>query len=1184
MSEDTRIINAISGRVIETNIRYFTTYNDLKAFIRLKWNIPTEQILILLPYGTKLKQSIFESYLSFNSNKLNLNDLSSHDNDTLNSSFLQKEFYVFDRRLFSLVNRPTKIDEKEITQSKNIDNLKKAHSFEDILQKADEILKEVVISETKVATELSLIKPVPSPLTETNFKTESSKSYHNITSVLVTNMGWLSALEIDVHYLQQLISDFSEDISNIIKCLFMANDYLKKYAFDVEQLYNSNVSFLVQLSDIKNGSKWSTYYNNVLDKLKALNGMNLQQYVNSEKLHTDFNLVNEIDRKVNNELLKIKKEIDGNLTERDVILDNIRQTEGHFLPLNDKYRLEDEMLEKFNELIDKLKLEIRQLLDKKMQDLSEDQLDEIATNTLSSKQKSTVGMLYTIAQALYTKVEDFLNQKYLLQEETVLVLGQNEKILTQDCNTQLKLYQNTIQHFTQVEDIPVIYGLYMIELYRQKLWFFNIVNDTNSFIDGSHVRTDKEVSMRDDWVNHYGLVASLFTDNIRGTSDFEYLKKLLSKAEKTENRDNNLLYNTQIEAEQLFSSIKRYIQELTETTINADVYNTLGKNFQDMTNLSLVLSHNNLENFENTEDRIRYYRERVRKLESILHDLYLNNSHQWPTGMLVMSFPKATLTDGNVSSTSTIGFPSFINKKSNINDRTLAVTRVDTDNLTKKIEEKQLEIDNQNRDLADLRLESAAYRETLTHLNQELFRLTTLREKSEVEQETRTLEYKESLEKLINQNIVSTTEIQKLNTELSESKCAYNALKEEQGTLSRVWNSEKEQLKLEIERLKGELSKRPPDNQTNTKEELMANSSTATDPNTKDVDTQTEWTTNTVSTQTGPETIMEQPPESSKQLELINKNRELQQIIFEIFRRNIYILENIGLLLTIKNKSDSISPQGIIGLSNDQLSIKRVKGLKKGNEQSLISSYSLHSHQYQEGENNKVIQSPIYHGIEQLLSQSKNDNQNQDDDRVLKFVKNIYDSNLYESAVIRRFNDIEILAKKLTKEIKSKKKSLANLQSEKITVKDFQIGDLALFLPTSDNHRLEDGYSVSSLNSSFSSVDISTPPHMTDMDNLINNNSPGVRSSTITDLNGNDKGHPWAAFTAFERDIKYFYYNQENQINLRNEEWFLGKITSLEKHIVKTELKDSTKDNPYKLPMGTIWYDVKAQVIIRPIF
>ena len=47
-SNDTRIINGITGKRISINIRYFLTFEDLKSFITAKWGIPREQLLILL--------------------------------------------------------------------------------------------------------------------------------------------------------------------------------------------------------------------------------------------------------------------------------------------------------------------------------------------------------------------------------------------------------------------------------------------------------------------------------------------------------------------------------------------------------------------------------------------------------------------------------------------------------------------------------------------------------------------------------------------------------------------------------------------------------------------------------------------------------------------------------------------------------------------------------------------------------------------------------------------------------------------------------------------------------------------------------------------------------------------------------------------------------------------------------
>lgn len=192
-------------------------------------------------------------------------------------------------------------------------------------------------------------------------------------------------------------------------------------------------------------------------------------------------------------------------------------------------------------------------------------------------------------------------------------------------------------------------------------------------------------------------------------------------------------------------------------------------------------------------------------------------------------------------------------------------------------------------------------------------------------------------------------------------------------------------------------------------------------------------------------------------------------------------------------------------------------------------------------------------------------------------ITQLYDNKLYEVAVIRRFKDIETLAKKLTKENKIKRTLLERFQREKVTLRNFQIGDLALFLPTRENVNSVGSMSssTSSLSSSFSSVDLSTPPPL---DAVSIQSSPSVIHSNVINqasISGRDKNklmRPWAAFTAFEESTRYFLKDEKGLT--KGKEWFVGRIVTLE-HFVA----DSSSNNPFRLPKGSVWFQVTAVVV-----
>lgn len=135
-------------------------------------------------------------------------------------------------------------------------------------------------------------------------------------------------------------------------------------------------------------------------------------------------------------------------------------------------------------------------------------------------------------------------------------------------------------------------------------------------------------------------------------------------------------------------------------------------------------------------------------------------------------------------------------------------------------------------------------------------------------------------------------------------------------------------------------------------------------------------------------------------------------------------------------------------------------------------------------------------------------------------------------AISKRFNDVEGFAKKLTKEIKSKsheKSKLIEAAKKKIAVNNFEEGDLVLFLPTQ-----------------------------------IERSSVSVDGKYVT---------PW---TAFNIDATHYFLDIDKKANFGNEEWFVGRITGIERREVTEENAQEKGENPFHLNAGTSWYMVET--------
>ncbi|PVH21063.1 hypothetical protein CXQ85_000028 [Candidozyma haemuli] len=219
---------------------------------------------------------------------------------------------------------------------------------------------------------------------------------------------------------------------------------------------------------------------------------------------------------------------------------------------------------------------------------------------------------------------------------------------------------------------------------------------------------------------------------------------------------------------------------------------------------------------------------------------------------------------------------------------------------------------------------------------------------------------------------------------------------------------------------------------------------------------------------------------------------ELSQKNFEDFKEFCYVLESMGLLLV--KESDSSSKK-------DEYKVRRVKGLRsrKGSEDEtgdsiVMSDPKLHSSVVSEVENGmdwreslRRVTSGQIESIEELKSNGEaekeemqagklievyyklfEDSQDGSKSQFAQFLKLIsfnediqlqlqdegntmVNQKFFLNGIFKRFKDVEGFAKKLSKENKTKQQEIAKLSrlsAGKITVNNFQAGDLVLFLPT----------------------------------------------------------------------------------------------------------------------------------------
>lgn len=139
--------------------------------------------------------------------------------------------------------------------------------------------------------------------------------------------------------------------------------------------------------------------------------------------------------------------------------------------------------------------------------------------------------------------------------------------------------------------------------------------------------------------------------------------------------------------------------------------------------------------------------------------------------------------------------------------------------------------------------------------------------------------------------------------------------------------------------------------------------------------------------------------------------------------------------------------------------------------------------------------------------------------------------------VHRRFEDVESLARKLQKEkvkLKGDIKNLTKKLSQQLVLRNFESGDLVLFLKT-------------------------------------------LVPVTEGNNGGNMKRQPWAVFNIGSPNYYLKSKSAKDLSKLEEKEWFVGRIKSIEEHLISEENKDSLDENPFNLNVGTKWYYVETK-------
>ncbi|WEJ94606.1 oligomeric, coiled-coil, peripheral membrane protein [Yamadazyma tenuis] len=238
-------------------------------------------------------------------------------------------------------------------------------------------------------------------------------------------------------------------------------------------------------------------------------------------------------------------------------------------------------------------------------------------------------------------------------------------------------------------------------------------------------------------------------------------------------------------------------------------------------------------------------------------------------------------------------------------------------------------------------------------------------------------------------------------------------------------------------------------------------------------------------------------------------------------------------IVSIENKPSSKVVDEINSLMRWVQEIKLDKGWLDGHSNDDVKSLSTNADENNEMYEEKEVSAQLIGYYNQYFK--PNHEHSSDFERFIETVS--FNSGgsekFFLSAIAKRFRDVEGFAKKLTKENKLKLQELNKLaksSSSKISMNNFAVGDLALFLPT----RIE----------SLNEVKLTY--------------------------------QPWAAFNI---GAPHFFLNNLNKSNdnLNNKEWLVAKIINIKEFKVDETNINDEQGNPYKLSLGINWYLIEAR-------
>lgn len=714
---------------------------------------------------------------------------------------------------------------------------------------------------------------------------------------------------------------------------------------------------------------------------------------------------------------------------------------------------------------------------------------------------------------LYQKVVGCVEFKRTYQDSFIDYLRQISQLQYQTSLLRPKL--QTVQRdlhraeehrvsVAQVVELPYLYGMFLLEHHRRKLWTDHIKSMVNETTDGISTLNQEEIKCRESWKKHCGnAMLKLLKSESKNEEHVPTIEVVLKDEHESECevskqdidkffRDldqigfNELLNELKLEYDGLVKRVNASkLASLPAAQQQADL-SASQKMFKSgsISENSLMLlngdnnpSKRNATEVKEYENKIKEYEMRIRKLEGLLHR---KQYAEMTSGAGTPITPPGT---GTVT-----GNSGMLNKSERPQPNRLLEQ---VHNLTeeRKVDRERIEsLKRHNHELEGKLQQVQQEKDNAENIKSDLLANMSAQE-SEFSRERRGL-----------------------HQEISELKMRVDELEEEAEREGDRANELEMKRDHEVQKLEKQLEViklREHENNKNYSEELdkfIAKEHALKDENEK---------------------------LRNKVERFIVRSKDLSQRLYTSYRRSCEMLECIGLQVSkeIAEESNQVV----------SFTVNRVRGLRRSskgggeiscsnvdnNTSSMLDSEvrgsGIEITTTADGETGGLGPTVLYWMNENPEDEGEDMEQviTREEERYTKFTNEVYiDYDIFRDSVYDRFKAVERLARK-GQQYRDRAHRAEKESRQKISIKSFKSGDLALFLPTRDQTR---------------------------------------------------DPQPWATFNV---GAPHYFLKPNKEHHLDTREWLVARINDIEDRTVNRAV-DTPQDNPFDLSDGLKWHWVEA--------